>query len=186
VTCWKAITAQGLYLVDKFKKTAPLTARDARSAELARHASSTMIPRYLFPRQCGDNQFQIMFHNVQSLNKHELIYETDSTYTQSVAILMAETWKLPGEFEYLCGHHLIASDDCVGQRKAIGSRCYFRQTYSTDAVSSKIFQNNHGSVSVSGFTLNDHTIISVYSSAKASFETLSEAVWFMISNLPGS
>jgi hypothetical protein len=79
-----------------------------------------------FSGESQDGKFFVMFHNVQSLNKHILDIRSDKTLLSAFMISLVETWtKLTDSLE-IEGFKIIHRRDCNDTRKPFGQIIYLK------------------------------------------------------------
>ncbi len=98
VACSRATQASGLYLIGDFVPPKPPERNDAVVMMFKTMRSERMLKFSLeFPEESQEERFSIMFHNVQSLNKHILDVKSDKTFLSSSMINLVETWTKPSD-----------------------------------------------------------------------------------------
>jgi len=98
VACSRATKASGLYLIGEFVPPKPPEHNDAVAMMFKTMRSERMIKFSLeFPEEPQEETFYLMFHNVQSLNKHFLDVKSDKTFLSASMISLVETWTKPSD-----------------------------------------------------------------------------------------
>ena len=103
VACSRATKAAGLYLIGDFVPPKPPERNDAVTLMFKTMRSEKMLKFSLqFPEESrGENLFMV-FHNVQSSNRHVLDVRSDKTFSCASMISLVETWTKPfGQITYL-------------------------------------------------------------------------------------
>ncbi|CAF1481566.1 unnamed protein product, partial [Rotaria sordida] len=96
VACSRATKASGLYLIGDFVPPKPPERNDAVATMFKSMRSERMLKFSLeFPEESQGERFFVMFHNVQSLNKHILDIRSDKTFLCASVISLVETWTKP-------------------------------------------------------------------------------------------
>ena len=81
VACSRATKASGLYLIGDFVPPKPPERNDAVAMMFKTMRSERMLKFSLeFPEESQGERFFVMFHNVQSLNKHIFDVRSDKTF----------------------------------------------------------------------------------------------------------
>lgn len=70
VACSRATSANGLFIVGKFVVLRKISDDDVVIQLQYIREERPLIPRYVFLTECPENLIQILYHNVQSLQKH--------------------------------------------------------------------------------------------------------------------
>ncbi|CAF1415516.1 unnamed protein product [Adineta steineri] len=65
-----------------------------------------------FPEESQEERFFVMFHNVQSLNKHIFDVRSDKTFLSASMISLVETWTKPSDCLEIEGFKIIHRRDC--------------------------------------------------------------------------
>ncbi|KAG2192949.1 hypothetical protein INT47_004688 [Mucor saturninus] len=154
VACSRATTAAGLTLICKNNKFIPPKALSSEKdsdlyKEIQRQPSITLSPT--FTVLTTKSHFQVISHNVQSLNAHLNQIINDPVYLSSDIILLNETWTLPTDNFQIPGFQLKSSLNCSDStRKPIGSCCYVSDSLVGDfSSSSRLFTNNYNTSTIS-------------------------------------
>ena len=88
--------ADGLYILNKYFFPPSIKVNDPLLLEMKRLESTATPPIFEFVHQNQENcGFQIIFHNVQSLQAHHLDIAKDPCFMASDFLLFSETWSLP-------------------------------------------------------------------------------------------
>lgn len=174
VACSRATSASGLYLIGtSFKPTKPLSPTESIAIELERQSGVKLKTKFdeLIERT-SSYRFQLIFHNVQSLNAHIDQIKNDKTYLSTDFLLFAETWSTATQSFSIPGFEEVSRVDVEGAiARANGSICFAQSSLiEQNPVSNKIEQliiddNNH-KMSISAFIFNDLLIASVYRSPR--------------------
>ena len=127
VACSRATKASGLYLIGDFVPPKPPERNDAVAMMFKNMRSERMLEFSLeFPEESQGERFFVMFHNVQSLNKHILDVRSDKTFLCASMISLVETWTKPGDTLETEGFKVIHRRDCNDTRKPFGQITYFK------------------------------------------------------------
>ncbi|KAI8326934.1 hypothetical protein BD560DRAFT_442538 [Blakeslea trispora] len=172
VACSRATSASGLYLIgSKFEPTKPPNARDGVAKELERHET---VKANLKFEQISDRshsfQFQLMFHNVQSLRAHIDQVVHDQAYLCSHILLFAETWTTNSQTIEIPGFKQVARVNVYGSAlKANGSACFVKtsllESDSVNNIHEQLVGDNAGhKMAISAFVFKETLIASVYCS----------------------
>ncbi|CAF4166144.1 unnamed protein product, partial [Rotaria sordida] len=127
VACSRATKASGLYLIGDFVPPKPPERNDAVSTMFKSMRSERMLKFSLeFPEESQGERFFVMFHNVQSLNKHILDIRSDKTFLCASMISLVETWTKPTDSLEIEGFKVIHRRDCNDTRKPFGQITYLK------------------------------------------------------------
>ncbi|CAF4698830.1 unnamed protein product, partial [Rotaria sp. Silwood2] len=108
VACSRATKASGLYLIGDFVPPKPPEPNDAVAMMFKNMRSERMLKFSLeFPEESQEERFSIMFHNVQSLNKHISDIKFDKIFLSSPMISLVETWTKPGDSLEIEGFKIV-------------------------------------------------------------------------------
>ncbi|CAF3578362.1 unnamed protein product [Rotaria sp. Silwood1] len=104
----RATTANGLYLIGDFVPPKPPESNDAVAMMFKTMRSERMIKFSLeFPEESQGERFYVMFHNVQSLNKHFLDIKSDKAFLFASMISLVETWTKPDDSLEIEGFKIV-------------------------------------------------------------------------------
>ncbi|CAF3612463.1 unnamed protein product [Rotaria sp. Silwood1] len=124
----RATTANGLYLIRDFAPPKPPESNDAVAMMFKTMRSERMIKFSLeFPEESQGERFYVMFHNVQSLNKHFLDIKSDKTFLFASMISLVETWTKPDDSLEIEGFKIVQRRDCNHIRKPFGQITYLKK-----------------------------------------------------------
>ncbi|CAF1377822.1 unnamed protein product, partial [Rotaria sordida] len=127
VACSRATKASGLYLIGDFVPPKPPERNDAVATMFKSMRSERMLKFSLeFPEESQGERFFVMFHNVQSLNKHILDIRSDKTFLCASVISLVETWTKPTDSLEIEGFKVIHRRDCNDTRKPFGQITYLK------------------------------------------------------------
>jgi hypothetical protein len=65
-----------------------------------------------FPEESQGERFYVMFHNVQSLNKHFLDVKSDKTFLSASMISLVEIWTKPTDSLQIEDFNIVQRRDC--------------------------------------------------------------------------
>ncbi|KAE8740532.1 hypothetical protein FOCC_FOCC013959 [Frankliniella occidentalis] len=88
VACSRATTIDGLYIIGNFIPTKPLQQNDHMSLEMTRWKTNSIIP--VFSNMKSSDMYIAMYHNVQSLPKHQKLIINDKNFTASGLLFFGE------------------------------------------------------------------------------------------------
>ncbi|KAG8171564.1 hypothetical protein JTE90_026094 [Oedothorax gibbosus] len=101
VACSRVTKANGLYILNEYKKPATLNTNNPIVVELQRLESIAKEPMFSFLHSQDNCGYQFIYHNVQSLNAHYKDILADRSFMASDFLLFAETWSITGdEYEF--------------------------------------------------------------------------------------
>ncbi|CAF4985400.1 unnamed protein product [Rotaria sp. Silwood1] len=127
VSCSRATKSSGLYLIDDFVPPKPPERNDAVAMMFKNMRSERMLKFSLeFPEESQEERFSIMFHNVQSLNKHISDIKSDKKFLSSSMISLVETWTKPSDNLEIEGFEIVHRRDCDDVRKPFGQIIYLK------------------------------------------------------------
>ena len=127
VACSHATKASGLYLIGDFASPKPFERNDAVATMFKTMRSERMLKFSLeFLEEFQGERFFVMFHNVQSLNKHISDVKFDKTFLSSSIIGLVETWTKPTDSLEIEGFKVIHRRDCNDTRKPFGQITYLK------------------------------------------------------------
>ncbi|CAF1458321.1 unnamed protein product [Rotaria sp. Silwood1] len=128
VACSRATKASGLYLIGDFVPPKPPERNDAVTLMFKTMRSERMLKFSLaFPEESEEKKFSIIFHNVQSLNKHISDVKFDRTFLSSSMISLVETWTKPSDNLEIEGFKIVHRRDCHDVRKPFGQIIYLNK-----------------------------------------------------------
>ena len=174
IACFRATTALGLFIIvtESFLPPHPPKAQDSVLMEMKRLRQNPLVPVYRFLRECRNNT-QVIYHNVQSLQKHLQDAACDPQILASDICFFAETWScledtfdLPGFKEIIRtnGPKQSSSNPGFGvlalakQNIVITSSCrYFQANH-----------NNTGHAEAVSLQINNIKLFAVYKSPTCS------------------
>ncbi|KAG2215280.1 hypothetical protein INT45_012702 [Circinella minor] len=194
VACSRARTAAGLHLIGVFRLPRPNinSITETRLAqELARQQTVALIPCFQFLHN-NRAALQLIFHNVQSLNRHIALIRGDEVYLTSNFILLAETWTLSTDSDdslNINGFTLVTRQDSntsESHRRAFGTIFYIRNDL-LEHVNHSTSYMPHPMVSISVIGYHGPLIIStVYALPRTPIQDLISALQQLIDTYPNS
>ena len=125
-----------------------------------------------FPEESQDGKFYVMFHNVQSLNKHILDVKSDKTFLYASMISLVETWTKPGDPLEIEGFKIVQRRDCNDIRKPFGQITYLKDDLNYEKTLERCEYSGKNHIEYSSIKVDDICIISVYNSPNAPFDVL--------------
>ncbi|CAF3797406.1 unnamed protein product [Rotaria sordida] len=145
VACSRATKASGLYLIGDFVPPKPPERNDAVATMFKSMRSERMLKFSLeFPEESQGERFFVMFHNVQSLNKHILDIRSDKTFLCASVISLVETWTKPTDSLEIEGFKVIHRRDCNDTRKPFGQITYLKNDLNLTSFHKPIWIRKHG------------------------------------------
>lgn len=124
VACSRATSLKGLYIIGKFHAPTEVPKSSYLSTEVRRWHKKPVIPRFRFLHEDHKSKLQIMYHNVQSLRKHQGLINNDQVFTKSDILIFGETWTKASDNVQLTGFHKICTSDSDELRKPQGVTIY--------------------------------------------------------------
>ncbi|CAF1307832.1 unnamed protein product [Rotaria sordida] len=145
VSCSRATKSSGLYLIGDFVPPKPPERNDAVSMMFKTMRSERMLKFSLeFPEESQGERFFVMFHNVQSLNKHILDIRSDKTFLCASMISLVETWTKPTDSLEIEGFKVIHRRNCNDTRKPFGQITYLKNDLNLTSFHKPIWIRKHG------------------------------------------
>ncbi|CAF1553110.1 unnamed protein product, partial [Adineta ricciae] len=173
VACSRATKASGLYLIGDFVPPKPPERNDAVAMMFKTMRSERMLKFSLeFPEESEENKFFIVFHNVQSLNKHFLDVKSDKTLLSSSIISLVETWTKSSDNLETEGFQIVHRRDCHDVRKPFGQVIYFKNDLQYETIIERYEYSGKDHIEYSSIKVGDICIVSVYNSPNSSFNVL--------------
>ncbi|CAF1076026.1 unnamed protein product [Rotaria magnacalcarata] len=173
VACSRATKASGLYLIGYFVPPKPPERNDAVTLMFKTMRSERMLKFSLeFPEEFQRERFSIMFHNVQSLNKHISDVKFDKTFLSSSIISLVETWTKPSDNLEIEGFKIVHRRDCHDVRKPSGQIIYLKNDLKFENITERYEYSGKDHIEYSSINVDDICIISVYNSPNSSFDVL--------------
>ncbi|KAK3919292.1 TRIO and F-actin-binding protein, partial [Frankliniella fusca] len=126
-----------------------------------------IVPKYSF--LCSKSRkLQIIYHNIQSLTKHEMLVKNDKVFMNSDLVILGETWSLPKDSINLHNFHLIAKTNSGHIRKPKGISVSIKNRLLKEVTESTAYQikDTKGSIDIGIVKLKSLTIIGIYASPK--------------------
>ena len=182
VACSRATKASGLYLIGDFVPPKPPERNDAVAMMFKNMRSERMLKFSLeFPEESQGERFFVMFHNVQSLNKHILDVRSDKTFLSASMISLVETWTKPSDSLEIEGFKVIHRRDCNDTRKPFGQITYLKNDLKYENITERCEYSGKDHIEYSSIKIDDICIISVYNSPNSSFDVLKRHIKEVIS-----
>ncbi|CAF3205854.1 unnamed protein product [Rotaria sp. Silwood2] len=177
VSCSRATKSSDLYLIGDFVPPKPPEPNDAVAMMFKNIRSERMLKFSLeFPEESQEERFSIMFHNVQSLNKHISDIKFDKIFLSSSMISLVETWTKPGDSLEIEGFKIVQRRDCNDIRKPFGQITYLRNDLNHQNILEKYEYSGKNHIEYSSIKIDDICIISVYNSPNASLDVLKRSI----------
>ena len=182
VACSRATKAAGLYLIGDFVPPKPPERNDAVTMMFKTMRSERMLKFSLeFPEESqGENRF-MMFHNVQSSNKHILDVRSDKTFSCASMISLVETWTKPTDSLEIEGFKIIQRRDCIDKRKPFGQTTYLKNNLKHENIAERCEYSEKDHIEYCSIKIDDICFISVYNSPNSSFDVLKRHLHEVIS-----
>ncbi|CAF1291957.1 unnamed protein product [Rotaria sordida] len=173
VSCSRAIKAIGLYLIGDFVPPKPPEPNDAVAMMFKNMRYERMLKFSLeFSEESQEERFFVMFHNVQSLNKHIFDVRSDKTFLSSSMISLVETWTKPSDSLEIEGFKIVQRRDCNDIRKPFGQITYLKNDLKYENITERFEYSGKNHIEYSSIKIDDICIISVYNSPNSSFDVL--------------
>ena len=173
VACSRATKASGLYLIGEFVPPKPPESSDAVAMMFKTMRPERNIKFSLeFPEELQGKNMYIMFHNVQSLNKHLLDVKSDITILSASVISLVETWTKPNDSLEIEGFKIVHRLDCDDIRKPFGQITYVKNHLKYENITERCEYSGKNHIEYSSIKIDDLCIISVYNSPNSSFDVL--------------
>ncbi|CAF3286262.1 unnamed protein product [Rotaria sp. Silwood2] len=173
VACSRATKASGLYLIGDFVPPKPPERNDAVTLMFKTMRSERMLKFSLeFPEESQGASFFVMFHNVQSLNKHFLDVKSDNTFLSASMISLVETWTKPTDSLEIEGFKIVHRRDCNDVRKPFGQIIYLKNDLKYENITERYEYSGKNHIEYCSIKIDDICIISVYNSPNSSFDIL--------------
>ncbi|CAM4966410.1 unnamed protein product [Rotaria socialis] len=173
VACSRATKASGLYLIGGFVPPKPPEPNDAVAMMLKNMRSERMLKFSLeFSEESQEERFSIMFHNVQSLNKHISDIKFHKTFLSCSMISLVETWTKTTDSLEIEGFKILYRRDCVDIRKPFGQIIYLKNDLKYENVTQSCEYSDKNHIEYSSIKIDDMCTISVYNLPNSSFDVL--------------
>ncbi|CAF2898225.1 unnamed protein product, partial [Rotaria sp. Silwood2] len=177
VACSRATKASGLYLIGDLVPPKPPEHNDAVAMMFKSMRSERMLKFSLeFPEESQEERFSIMFHNVQSLNKHISDIKCDTTFLSSSMISLVETWTKPSDNLEIEGFKIVHRRDCDDVRKSFGQIIYLKNDLKYENITERYGYSGKNHIEYSSIEIDDICIISIYNSPNSSFDILKRQI----------
>ncbi|KAF9758259.1 ATP-dependent DNA helicase PIF1, partial [Nosema granulosis] len=182
VACSRATKASGLYLVGDFVPPKPPERNDAVAMMFKTMRSERMLKFSLdFPEESQGERVFVMFHNVQSLNKHILDIRSDNTFLCASMISLVETWTKPTDSLEIEGFKVIHRRDCNEIRKPFGQITYLKNDLKYENITERCEYSGKDHIEYCSIKVDDTCIISVYNSPNSPYDVLKRNINEVIS-----
>ena len=173
VACSRVTKASGLYLIGDFVPSKPPERNDAVAMMFRTMRSERMLKFSLeFSEESQEERFFIMFHNVQSLNKHIMDVRSDKTFLGASVLSLVETWTKPTDSLEIEGFKIIYRRDCNDTRKPFGQTTYLKDGFKYENITERCEYSGKDHIEYCSIKIDDICIISVYNSPNSSFDVL--------------
>ncbi|CAF4032542.1 unnamed protein product [Rotaria sp. Silwood2] len=182
VACSRATKATGLYLIGDFVPPKPPERNDAVAMMFKTMRFEKMLKFSLeFPEESQGERFFVMFHSVQSLNKHIMDIRSDKTFLCASMISLVETWTKPTDSLEIEGFKVIHRRDCNDTRKPFGQITYLKNDLKYENITERCEYSGKDHIEYCSIKIDDICIISVYNSPNSSFDVLKRHINEVIS-----
>ena len=182
VACSHATKASGLYLIGELVPPKPPEHNDAVAMMFKTMRCERMLKFSLeFPKESQGERFFVMFHNVQSLNKHMLDIRSDETFLSASVISLVETWTKSMDSLEIEGFKIIHRRDCYDTRKPFGQITYLKNDLKYENIIERCEYSGKDHIEYSAIKIDDICIISVYNSPNSSFDVVKRHINEVIS-----
>ncbi|CAF4426457.1 unnamed protein product, partial [Rotaria sp. Silwood2] len=182
IACSRATKASGLYLIGGFVPPKPPESNDAVAMMFKTMRNERMIKFALeFSEESQGKRFDVIFHNVQSLNKHFLDIKSDKTFLSASMISLVETWTKPDDSLEIEGFKVIHRRDCNDIRKPFGQITYLKNYLKYENITERCEYSGKDHIEYCSIKIDDICIISVYNSPNSSFDVLKRHINEVIS-----
>ncbi|CAF1560346.1 unnamed protein product [Rotaria magnacalcarata] len=173
VACSRATKASGLYLIGDLAPPKPPERNDALATMFKTMRSEGKMKFSLeFPEESQGEGFSVMFHNVQSLNKHILDVKSDKTFLSASMISLVETWTKPGDSLEIEDFKVVHRRDCNDIRRPFGQITYLKNHLKYESIAERCEYSGKNHIEYSSIKIDDICIISVYNSPNSPFDIL--------------
>jgi hypothetical protein len=173
VACSRVTKASGLYLIGDFVPSKPPERNDAVAMMFRTMRAERMLKFSLeFPEESQEEKFSIVFHNVQSLNKHIMDVRSDKTFLGASVLSLVETWTRPTDSLEIEGFQIIHRRDCKDVRKPFGQIMYLKSNFKYENIVERYEYSGNDHIEYSSIKIDDVCLISVYNSSNSSFDVL--------------
>ena len=173
VACSRVTKTSGLYLIGDFVPPKPPERNDAVAMMFRTMRAERMLKFSLeFPEECQEEKFSIVFHNVQSLNKHIMDVRSDKTFLGASALSLVETWTRPTDSLEIEGFQIVHRRDCKDVRKPFGQIMYLKSNFKYENIVERYEYSGNDHIEYSSIKIDDVCLISVYNSPNSSFDVL--------------
>ena len=172
----RATKGSGLYLTGEFVPPKPSEPNDAVTMMFKNTRSErTMKFSLEYPEESQGERLFVMFHNVQSLNKHFLNVKSDKTFLSASMISLVETWTKPSDNLEIEGFKIVHRRDCDDVRKPFGQIIYLKNDLKCKNITEKYEYSGKNHIESSSIKI-DICIIYVYNSPISSFDILKRPI----------
>ncbi|KAK3932414.1 ATP-dependent DNA helicase [Frankliniella fusca] len=168
VACSRATSLNGLFIIGSFKAPNKLDENGHLAQEIKRWKNNKVIPQFkhLHHSDC----FQIMFHNVQSLEKHCKLVTNDLNFISSDVLLFGETWMSSIDNIKIHSFKLVTRTNDGLSRKPRGTAIYVKSEIRKEILDSNSFiiNTHNGRIDTSWIKLKRTIIVAVYAKPQTS------------------
>ncbi len=173
----RARTSAGLYIIGDFYQ--PRTTPTVEIVELELHrlrTEATIGFKLSFLDDNSNNDIKILFHNVQSLQKHISDINCDPNYMAADVLCLVETWAIPDDRFVITGFTLIHQTQAANQRRPSG--CSVLSKVSATFIKEYVFRDEEHSqhIEAIAFSICDTALIVIYNSPKNSVNNLMQCI----------
>ncbi|KAE8741450.1 hypothetical protein FOCC_FOCC013050 [Frankliniella occidentalis] len=171
VACSRATTIDGLYIIGNFIPTKPLQENDHMSLEMTRWKTNSIIP--VFSNIKSSDMYIAMYHNVQSLPKHQKLIINDKNFTASGLLFFGEIWMSSHDQIDIPHFKLLHKIDSGHARKPSGVCVYVNNNICNLVSASGCFTIKHtnNKIETTWVKIRNCTYCGLYAKPGTSIET---------------
>ena len=177
VACSRATKASDLYLIGDFVPPKLPEGNDAVTMMFRIMRSEKMIKFSLkYPKESQREGFYLIFHNVQSLNKHFLDVKSDKTFLFASMRSLVETWTQPDDSLEIKGFKIVQRLDCNDIRKPFGQITYLRNDLNFENIVQRCEYSGKSHIEYFSIKVGHICVICVYNLPNASSDILTRNI----------
>lgn len=175
VACSRATSIKGLFIVGTFRCPKKIDKHSDLAQERKRWKKHALTPMFSYLHQ-DTRKLKIMYHNIQSLQKHINLVRNDSTFTSSDILIFGETWNVSNDNFIIKNFHHIQQTPAGTSRKPRGVSVYLKNKLVPllQSSTSSVLSDKNSRIDVASITLNDVTIIGIYAKPHTSLQLWSQ------------
>jgi hypothetical protein len=175
VACSRATTLNGLYLIGTFHPPTPLNENDHLAQEIKRWESTMLLPKFRFLREQHDG-LQVMYHNIQSLQKNWDLIQADKIYQKTDILMFAETRSSLNDQLYMKKHTCIQRINTDHHSKPRGLALFIANKiqHLVNNSGHRIVQNSNKRIEVCWIVIHDTLFAAIYANPKSSTKEFME------------